>query len=148
MALFLLHVVAAEAREPPKPLNFPPREVDLHLRVSLRLDLEARPKHAAASRLELIHDSHSTDLRAGDARVSSLETFTVTRGAAAFAPRLLRPYEPLRTTRALVDPAVQPPAERAAAAADAAAAKAIRDDVTAGVIGYLQLEVQLDDLYE
>ena len=36
----------------------------------------------------------------------------------------------------------------AAAAADAAAAKAIRDDVTAGVIGYLQLEVQLDDLYE
>ena len=35
-----------------------------------------------------------------------------------------------------------------AAAADAAAAKAIRDDVTAGVIGYLQLEVQLDDLYE
>ena len=64
------------------------------------------------------------------------------------ATRLLRPYEPLRTTRALVDPAVQPPAERAAAAADAAAAKAIRDDVTAGVIGYLQLEVQLDDLYE
>ena len=33
-------------------------------------------------------------------------------------------------------------------AADAAAAKAIRDDVTAGVIGHLQLEVQLDDLYE
>ena len=112
-----------------------------------------RPITALAAReveikLELIHDSHSTDLRAGDARVSSLETFTVTRGAVAFAPRLLRPYEPLRTTRALVDPAVQPPAERAAAAADAAAAKAIRDDVTAGVIGYLQLEVQLDDLYE
>ena len=63
-----------------------------------------------------------------------------------------RPFCALRraalTTRALVDPAVQPPAERAAAAADAAAAKAIRDDVTAGVIGYLQLEVQLDDLYE
>ena len=40
------------------------------------------------------------------------------------------------------------PSDRGAAAADAAAAKAIRDDVTAGVIGYLQLEVQLDDLYE
>ena len=52
----MAEVVAAEAREPSKPLNLPPREIDLHLRVSLRLDLEARPKHAAASRLELIHD--------------------------------------------------------------------------------------------
>ena len=39
-------------------------------------------------------------------------------------------------------------AAAAAASEAAAAAKAIRDDVTAGVIGYLQLEVQLDDLYE
>ena len=85
------------------------------------------------------------------ARLVSRDVHRHARRRRLRAGRLLRPYEPSRGRRARSS---TPPSSRPLelrlplGAADAAAAKAIRDDVTAGVIGYLQLEVQLDDLYE